>query len=55
MRRQSALMLRTLWKWLVDLNGRFLRAGTRGELRNLPDRMLKDIGLSQHDIDSMFR
>jgi uncharacterized protein YjiS (DUF1127 family) len=48
-------MLRTLWKWLVDVYGWFLRAGTRRELRNLPDRMLKDIGLSRHDIDSMFR
>ena len=47
-------MLRTSWKWLVDLYGWFLRAGARRELRNLPDRMLKDIGLSRHDIDSLF-
>jgi uncharacterized protein YjiS (DUF1127 family) len=41
-------MLRALWRWL-------LAARARRELRELPDRMLKDIGLTRRDIDSLFR
>ena len=41
-------MFRALWKWL-------LAARARQELRQLSDRMLKDIGLTRRDVDRLFR
>ncbi len=40
-------LLSTLWNWLGSLRA-------RRELRELSDRMLKDIGVRRSDIDSLF-
>lgn len=44
-------MVRKLRKWL----GFLAAMQTRNELHTLSDRMLKDIGLSRHDIDYRIR
>lgn len=44
-------MFRRLQKWLEALAA----ARTRKELHLLSDRMLKDIGLTRHDVDYRLR
>ena len=44
-------MLKKLRRWLEML----AVSRTRTELHMLSDRMLKDIGLSRHDIKSLFQ
>lgn len=44
-------MVTKLLKWFEGLAAR----RSRRELHLLSDRMLKDIGLSRHDIDYLFR
>jgi uncharacterized protein YjiS (DUF1127 family) len=52
MRNKIASWMRAAWRALSDLRST-LRA--RRELRELSDRMLKDIGVKRSEIDSLFR
>ncbi|HYN13764.1 MAG TPA: DUF1127 domain-containing protein [Burkholderiales bacterium] len=47
--------MRQIWKWLLKQHAAWVAGRVRGELHALNDRMLKDIGMSRSDIDSLFR
>jgi uncharacterized protein YjiS (DUF1127 family) len=51
----GARAIRAGWKWLLEHHRIFVAARARRELHELPDRMLKDIGLSRSEIDRLFR
>ena len=45
----------TLWKLLLAAHRAWIAQRARDELRSLPERTLKDIGLSRAQIDALFR
>jgi uncharacterized protein YjiS (DUF1127 family) len=47
--------MRKIWKWLLKQHKAWVAGRARSELHALNDRMLKDIGMSRSDIDSLFR
>ena len=47
--------MRNLWNKCLELLAAWRAARAHDELRNLSDRMLKDIGLTRSQIGSLFR
>lgn len=50
-----ARALHALWRGAAQLQRTWAAARVRGELHDLSDRTLKDIGLSRAEIDALFR
>ena len=50
-----AAALHALWRGAVQLQRAWAAARARGELHQLSDRTLKDIGLTRAEIDALFR